>query len=100
MGFNKLNQAELSALLEALGQPHDGPKKELLRRLGQHIDSLTLTGTTPTRGRRQPRQGGGDGGAAGAALADAGAKGDVEAGATRRSGRRNRVHPLNWGYTT
>ena len=96
MGFNKLNQAELSALLEALGQPHDGPKKELLRRLGQHIDSLTLTGTTPT----QPRQGGGDGGAAGAALADAGAKGDVEAGATRRSGRRNRVHPLNWGYTT
>ena len=96
MGFNKLNQAELSALLEALGQPHDGPKKELLRRLGQHIDSLTLKGTTPT----QPRQGGGDGGAAGAALADAGAKGDVEAGATRRSGRRNRVHPLNWGYTT
>ena len=96
MGFNKLNQAELSALLEALGQPHDGPKKELLRRLGQHMDSLTLTGTTPT----QPRQGGGDGGAAGAALADVGGKGDAEADATRRSGRRNRVHPLNWGYTT
>ena len=96
MGFNKLNQAELSALLEALGQPHDGPKKELLRRLGQHMDSLTLTGTTPT----QPRQRGGDGGAAGAALADVGGKGDAEADATRRSSRRNRVHPLNWGYTT
>ena len=119
MRWSKLNQDELTALLRGMGLPAQGTKKELARRLGDHIESLgppppeLAAANADSNSRRKAlaaassEDPGAHSEATGPASDDAVSEllsAEGAAGSTGRSGRsggrRNRIHPRNWGYTT
>lgn len=103
------------ALLRGMGLPAQGTKKELARRLGDHIESLgppllevadsntrrkTLAGAS-SEDLRAPRSevpGPASDDTVSELLSADGAGSTERSG--RSGGRRNRIHPRNWGYTT